>query len=208
MKNTETLVAEPYITNSKIAEQETLPREDVDIIRETLPDQKEVGHKIREEFKALWDIYEGRRNGSTMHYGNTTIEDDVIATRYLDGDSTQHAIEEVYWRTSLTGPNQKDGTNEMIFVNILSPGEDEYQICVTENNQTKVLRRHPESKEWRRATDDEAEDTLSEFFHRTLIAADTHSRRTPEEKIAADNDARKLLLERYPVLADKKSSTE
>lgn len=207
MKNTET-IPEPYVIKSEIVEQETLQDNAVDTAQEVSPDQKELGHKVHEEFNALWNIYEGRRNGSTIHYGRTTIEDDVIATRYLDNDADQHAIEEVYWRTTLSGPNQKNGSTEMIFINISSPGEDEYQICVTEDHLTKVLRRNPESKEWRQATSEEADTTLSEFFHRTLIAADTHSHRTPEEKIVADDDARKLLLERYPMLADKKTSIE
>lgn len=181
--------------------------EGVNLTPETLT-EKQIGEKIREEFTALWNIYEGRRNGNSMRYGRTTVEDDVIATRYLDNEADQHAIEEVYWRTTLYGPNQRDGKTEMYFINISSPGEDEYQICVTENQHVKVLNRHTDSHEWHTASDEAAEKTLEEFFHRTLIAATTHENRTPEEKLAADEDAKRLLLERYPILGEKKTSVE
>ena len=206
MKNTETLL-KPTINHNELID-DTLLDSGLDESIESLRENREIGDKISQEFKELWKIYEGRRIGNTMQYGKTTIEDDVIATRYFDGENQQHAIEETYWRTSLYGPNQHEGHTEMLFINISSPGEDEYQIVVGEDHQTKVLRRPEGADEWGTASHEVAATVLSEFFHRTLIAADVHSQRTPEEKAAADEDARQLVLNKYPILGNKKTSEE
>ena len=204
MKNTETLTKPQANLLNEAGDQNVA---DIVDVKEMLNDP-ELGNKISQEFEALWDVYEGRRIGNTMQYGKTTIEDSVIATRYFDEVEQGHAVEETYWRTDLYGPNQHNGKTEMLFINITSPGASEFQISVGEDHNVKVLSRNEESGEWSQANADDAERVVSEFFHRTLIAADIHSQRTPEEKTAADEDARQLVLNKYPILGNKKTSEE
>lgn len=184
----------------------TIPQEVVELPRELEElesDERTSGERVRDEFAALWGIYKGRRDGITLHIGNQVIVDDVIATRYYD----ERAIEEVYWRTQLYSPSFKGGVSEVIFVHVTTD-VNEHEIYVDESGEVSVLRRSDADSPWNRTSDAEAQNCLYEFFYRTTIAADIHSRRSPSEQEAADNHAKALLHERYPFLAMKDSTIE
>ena len=167
-----------------------------------LPDSP-VGELVRAEFAMLWDIYAGRRDGMKIQFSDELITDEVVATRYFD----KRAIEEVYWRTRVYSPFVKSGVTEKIYVHITTD-DGEHEICVNEVGETKVLRRQGTDSTWETATSDEAEGCLDEFFHRTSDAAIIHKQRSPEEQAVANNHARALLYERYPILALTQSEEE
>lgn len=164
---------------------------------------KLIGERVRTEFALLWDIYAGRRDGMAIQFSDELITDEVVATRYFD----KRAIEEVYWRTRVYSPFVKSGVTEKIYVHITTDG-GEHEICVNEAGDTKVLKRLDTDNEWETAGPDEAADCLDEFFHRTADAATIHKQRSPEEQTVANNHARALLYERYPILALARSEEE
>ena len=167
-----------------------------------LPDQP-VGELVRAEFAMLWDIYAGRRDGMKIQFSDELITDEVVATRYFD----KRAIEEVYWRTRVYSPFVKSGVTEKIYVHITTD-DGEHEICVNEEGDTRVLSRQDTDSSWEMASPDEVDACLDEFFHRTSDAAIIHKQRSPEEQTIANNHARALLYERYPILALTQSEEE
>lgn len=197
---------EPFTKTTDIVATETIteqieptPVGSYDLLLEQLTN----GERVCAEFGALWDIYVNRRDGMTMRFGDATITDDVIATRYFD----QRAIEETYWRTRTYSPFVKDGATETIYIRIVTD-DGEHEIYVDEGKDIKVMRRRNDSDEWEIADSGDADDCLYDFFYRTTIAADVHQRRNSDEKTVADNHARALLHERYPILALRQAPEE
>lgn len=168
-----------------------------------LSNQPTNGELVRAEFAMLWDIYAGRRDGMEIQFSGELITDEVVATRYFD----KRAIEEVYWRTRVYSPFVKDGVTEKIYVHITTDDE-EHEICVNEVGDTRVLKRQGTDSVWETATSGEADSCLDEFFHRTSDAAIIHKGRSLEEQTVANNHARALLYEHYPILALARSEEE
>lgn len=163
------------------------------------------GERVRAEFEELWNIYSGRRDGISMSYvnGAETVVDDVIATRYFD----ERAVEETYWRTRSYELGVKGGVREQILVRVATDiGENE--MLIDEDGQVKVLKRQSSESNWELADADESRQCMDDFFYRTTIAADVHNRRSPEEKLIANDHARALLRERYPILAAPRAYEE
>lgn len=192
MSHTNVLIETIHSTVANpLAEQLNLaPDNDFDI----LPDHLTNGERVRAEFNLLWDIYSGRRDVVSTPYGRNLYVDEVVGTRYFDN----RAIEEVYWRTSTFSPDLKRRIEE-IYIHITEDGK-QYEIYVDELGHTRVLKRLDGVSKWEPADSEESADCLGEFFHRTAIAAHVHSRRSPEEQMVANDDARELLHERFPTL--------
>lgn len=194
------LLSQP--TNAAAADQMTQQFEPGQLC-ELEPDEHTNAERIRTEFTNLWNIYADRRDGMTMQFGKAIIEDDVIATRYYD----ERAIEEIYWRTQVYDASLKNGVSETIFIHITT-SDGEREIYVSEAGDVTVMHRPDEESEWKPTSSEDADSCLYDFFYRTTIAADIHHRRSPEEQTVANNHAKALLRERYPMLAATKTTEE
>jgi len=159
-----------------------------------------AGAKIKLEIAALWNIYQGRR--ARMEYVDG-VEEQTIATRYADGSG----IEERYSLLDRYSSALKTGHAQSARVIIEQP-EVTARIVVDEQDEVAVYIQERRAKDWTVLEDTtEIDQVLFEFFHRSLVAAQKHADRSDDERAHADADAYAMLLERYPLLANR-SATE
>jgi hypothetical protein len=174
-----------------------------------LPLDRVLGASVREDFNALWKMYTGRRQGMTMHVGQTIFEDDGFVTRQYP--NVQDGVEEVFLRSLQHDPGIKSdrGPLETIFVHVLdkSSGE-EHEVYVDQVGSAAVMHRADAESQWEPVSFQDAVACVYELSHRRLIAEERHTARTAEEREVADAHARALLCERVPMFAAPETSLE
>lgn len=163
--------------------------------------QLNEGAKVKAEIEGLWRVYAGRRARVTYYYGDQTIEERMLATRYYDGSG----IEETYWIEDITSPDKKVWEQRaVVSINI---GHGQWCIVVDEYDRVVVTYRDPQGNLCI-CDSDEARACIDDFQYRSLIAADKHKGRSPGAQRAADEDALRQLAMRAPHLLRRRTAVE
>lgn len=138
----------------------------------------------------LWAVYGSRAVGNTIHVGDIVSEQTVFATRtpslarideifsidtVYDTYSNQAAVR--YRVTMLQADDSQievdytPGTNDRLVI---------HRVSVTGERQPIIYR-------------EESSGVMKDLLHRAFVAKCTYEMRTPEQRLAADQDAREKL---------------
>jgi hypothetical protein len=169
-----------------------------------------LGKKVCDEVQGLRGVYQERLQGYTIHVGNRIFEDEGFVTRrYAESDGVEVAAEEYYlhFTSHDVGRKSEFGPLEQTIVRIVTD-DGEQELYVDEEGNARVMYREGADGEWRLVSSQTAEDWAGELSHRALIAAVRHGARTPEEKEAANAEARELLRKRFPMFGLHETTVE
>lgn len=175
-----------------------------------LPLARVLGKKVCDEVQGLRAVYQERLQGYTIHVGGRTFEDEGFVTRrYAEPGSAEVAAEEYYLHLTTYDDGRKSefGPVEQTIVRIVTDA-GEQELYVDGEGNVRVLYREDADTEWRPVSSQTAENWAGELSHRALIAAVRHGGRTPEEKEVANDEARRLLRERFPMFGLHETTVE
>ena len=196
MAHTETL-ANPNKTETQ---ERVLEPEVLSAGESELPLARVLGKKVCDEVQGLRGVYLERLQGYTIHVGNRIFEDEGFVTRRYDESGADVAAEEYYLHFTSYDAGRKSefGPVEQTIVRIVADA-GEQELYVDEEGNARVMYREGIEGEWQSVSYQTAEDWAGELSHRALIAIVRHGERTPQEKEAANAEARELLRRRFPM---------
>lgn len=157
-------------------------------------DADSVHERVASIFRDLWQMYEGRRAGISQQYGETRFDDDIIATRLYDGRD----IEEIWWRTTESSPDIKNGQRQHYFVTVIDDtGERQISVSADHKNVPRLRIKNPGDGTWSDASVEMAEALLFDLEHRASDAKAAHAARTSDQNNAANAAALEFVRDRY-----------
>lgn len=137
--------------------------------------------RIRDEVATLLQVYAERTTHMTHLDKGRVLEMSDFVTRNDD----ESRIEEYFSITDRYGDLDKKNYNgRTIMISLLDANEQpENKIFINEQGELRVTAAHDKPAE-------NADDILTDFYHRTLLAEIRNAERTPEQKVVAHTDAR------------------
>lgn len=202
MAHTETL-AKP---NKIEAQQRLIEPETFEPTEQELPLARVLGAKVCASLQELWELYPDRRDGSTTHVGRRVVEIEGVAMR----DYGQRQLEETVLRSRVyfSGNKSEFEPSEVVTVHIRTDDGEELITVDADGDADMRYRDNSHPEDWLLMPFQRAENAVDELSYRVTIAAMRHGARTDAEKRAANEHARALLHERFPLFGKRETSLE
>lgn len=150
---------------------------------------------VRFAFEDIYSLYPERTMRHSYHVGDSIVEDDIVATRLFD----ESDAEEMWHHTTEYNPAYKWPVESWEVV--INHETADVMVRYTEQDGVRVYTedgtRFASNTKWQRVDAEAADDIVFELGNRVTVARGRQEERPPEERAAADAQARSIIAERY-----------